>query len=258
MTNSTIYLILAAVLAGLAGYLGMRAVQHGHRSRWTVAWMLFSFVAQCAVLGIRGELRGQCPLGDFGEILVFLAWSMTLFYLIIGSTYRISLLGVFSAPVVSMMLLVAAIPGVMESHPEHAMEVEPWHETHAALSVLSYGALGLAAIAGVMFMVLNKKLKHRDMKSGLFLKLPPLSTITASMVRLTGVGTLVLSGGVVCGLLMPDKSAGGWAHLWAAVVVWVSYTLLLTIWQVRGMTPVRMAMSVVSLFIASLVVFAVL
>lgn len=251
-----IYLIIAAILAGMAGYLGMRAVQHGHRSRWTVGWMLFSFVAQCYVLGIRGDLRGQCPLGDFGEILVFLAWSMTIFYLLIGSTYRLSLLGVFSAPVVSVMLFVAAIPGVMEVAPERAVSVEPWHESHAALSVLAYGALGLAAIAGVMFMVLNNKLKQHEMKSGLFLKLPPLSSITASMVRLTGVGTLVLTGGVFCGLLMPYKTSGGWAHLWAAVAVWVSYTVLLTVWQVRGMTPSRMALSVVALFIVSLVVFA--
>ena len=253
-----IYLIVAALLAGMAGYLGMRAVQHGQRSRWTVVWMLLSFVAQCGVLSVRGELRGQCPLGDVGEILVFLAWSMTIFYLLIGSTYRLSLLGVFSAPVVSTMLLIAVIPGVMEVSPEKAVDVEPWHETHAALSVLSYGALGLAAIAGVMFMVLNRKLKHHEMKSGLFLKLPPLNSITASMVRLVGVGTLVLTGGVFCGLLMPDKTAGGWAHLWAAVAVWVSYTLLLTIWQVRGMSPVRMAINVVVLFFVSLVVFAVL
>ena len=156
------------------------------------------------------------------------------------------------------MLFVAAIPGVMEVDPEHAMNVEPWYESHAALSVLAYGALGLAAIAGVMFMVLNKKLKHGEMKSGLFLKLPPLGSITASMVRLTGVGTLVLTGGVFCGLFMPQKSDAGWAHLWAAVAVWVSYTVLLTIWQVRGMTPAKMAMCVITLFIASLVVFAAL
>lgn len=242
----------------MAGYLGMRSVQHGQRSKWTVVWMLFSFVAQCLVLGWRGELRGQCPLGDFGEILVFLAWSMTIFYLLIGSTYRLSLLGVFSAPFVSLMLFVAAIPGVLDADPERAVNVEPWHEAHAALSVLSYGALGLAAIAGVMFMVLNKKLKDREMKSGLFLKLPPLNSITASMVRLTGVGTLVLSGGVFCGLFMPNKSDAGWAHLWAAVAVWVSYAVLLTVWQVRGMTPAKMAMCVVTLFVASLVVFAAL
>ena len=242
----------------MAGYLGMRAVQHGHRSRWTVAWMLFSFVAQCAVLGIRGDLRGQCPLGDTGEILVFLAWSMTIFYLLVGSTYRLSLLGVFSAPVVSVMLLVAAIPGVMDVSPVRAVTVEPWHEMHAALSVLSYGALGLSATAGVMFMVLNKMLKRHEVKSGLFLKLPPLSSITASMVRLTGVGTLVLSGGVFCGLLMPREPSDNVAHFWAAVVVWIGYTTLLTIWQVRGMTPSRMALSVVSLFLVSLVVFAAL
>ena len=242
----------------MAGYLGMRAVQHGHKSRWTVAWMLFSFVAQCGVLSIRGELRGQCPLGDVGEILVFLAWSMTIFYMLIGSTYRLSLLGVFSAPLVSLMLLIAAIPGMMEVSPEHATSVEPWYEMHAALSVLSYGALGLAAVAGVMFMVLNKMLKKHEMKSGLFLKLPPLSSITASMVRLTRVGVLVLSGGVFCGFLMPREVGDSTLHLRAALIVWLAYGLLLVIWRVRGMTPSRMALSVVALFAVSLLVFAAL
>jgi len=69
---------------------------------------------------------------------------------------------------------------------------------------------------------------------------------------------MVLSGGVFCGLLMPRESSAGMAHLWAAVAVWVSYTTLLTIWQVRGMTPSRMALSVVSLFLVSLAVFAAL
>jgi len=90
-------LLVSAILAGMAGWLGVMSVRNGDRSRWTVVWMLLGFVAQCVVLAERGEVRGQCPLGDAGEILVFLAWSLTLFYLVIGSTYRLSLLGVFTS-----------------------------------------------------------------------------------------------------------------------------------------------------------------
>ncbi|SHJ21404.1 Cytochrome C assembly protein [Rubritalea squalenifaciens DSM 18772] len=240
----------------MAGYLGMVSVHHNKRSRWTVVWMFFSFLSQCMVLAGRGELRGQCPLGDFGEILVFLAWSMTMFYLVIGSTYRLSLLGVFSAPLVSLMLFIAAIPGVMEANPEKAMKIDPWDEAHAALSVLGYGALGLAAIASVMFMVLNKQLKAHHTKSGLFKKLPPVHSIVVSVVRLTGVGTMVLSAGIFCGLMM--KSGGGGAHLWVAIGVWLSYAALLAVWIIRGMTPSKLALSSVSLFVISLLVFAAL
>ncbi|WP_018968814.1 cytochrome c biogenesis protein CcsA [Rubritalea marina] len=252
------YIVAAWVFSGVATAMSFRAVRAGKRSRFTVLLMFLSFVAQSMVLSQRGELRGQCPLGDMGEIVVFLAWSMSIFYLIIGSTYRLSLLGLFSAPVVTLSLLVATIPGVFEASPARALVVEPWYETHAALSVLSYGAFALAAIAGVMFRVLNRRLKMHETNSGLFANMPPVTSLIASMVRLTGVGTLVLTGGVLCAMMMPHETESSWLHFWVAVLVWLAYTALLTIWQVRGMTPSRMASSVVLMFVLSLLVFAVL
>ena len=106
-------------------------------------------------------------------------------------------------------------------------------------------------------MVLNKMLKGHAMKSGLFLKLPPASSIIASMVRLTGVGTLMLTGGVLCGVFMPVKPETGGGHFLAAVAVWFVYIGLLTIWQVRGMTPTRMSLSVIATFVVSLIIFTV-
>jgi len=75
--------------------------------------MVLSFGAQLMWLTLRGEQRASCPLMDSGEILVFLAWSISLFYLIVGSAYRVTLLGVFSAPLV--MLLITLMPGMLDS-----------------------------------------------------------------------------------------------------------------------------------------------
>jgi len=95
------WLLLSATLLAVIGAVsGMVAVHRGHRSRWTTAWMLLVLICQLGFLGIRGSQREACPLGDRGEILVFLSWSLTLFYLLVGPAYRISLLGVFTAPVV--------------------------------------------------------------------------------------------------------------------------------------------------------------
>ena len=55
--------------------------------------------------GVRGQVRGSCPLHDPGEILAYLAWAVTIFYLVVGSAYRLSLLGVFSAPLVVVLQL---------------------------------------------------------------------------------------------------------------------------------------------------------
>lgn len=256
MTSLNYILIAAAVLSGLAAWLGVRSIAtDGGRSRWTMFLMALGFVVQLYGLGIRGEQRGSCPLSDPGEILMFLGWSLTLFYLVVGSTYRVSLLGVFTAPLVTGLLLVASLPGMLDVAPVHASVADYWWEMHTALSVLSYGALGLGSVAAIMFVVLDGFLKKREMGSGLFKKMPPIHALTNSMVRLTVTGVIFLSVGLFSGLMMASQ---GGIHLWVASAVWVGYLVLLGVWYVRGLTAKRMAMLIVSLFILSLTVFGAL
>ncbi len=249
------FLIASTLLAAIGGVWGMISIQRGHRSRWTVAWMAATFFCQIGFLAVRGELRAACPLMDLGEILTFLAWSLTLFYLLIGPAYRISLLGVFTAPLVVIFQGLALIPGVLTADPTKAAGGNPWHETHSATSVLGYGALALAAVAGVMFLVLDKQLKEHHLKSGLFRNLPPVRELLISLERLLWVGGVLLTIGIVAGFLMPQKESA-WVHLIAAVAVWLGYGTLLAVIRVRGLTGRRLSLSAVGLFILSLVVFA--
>ena len=249
-------LILAAVLAGLAGWLGIRAVRRddGH-ARYTLPIMVLSFFSLLGALVVRGQLRGSCPLYDTGELLLYVAWALMLFYLLVGSTYRISLLGVFTAPVVSILIWVALIPGMLDVEPAIQVSGGFWAVMHSALSTLSYGALALGAVASLMFIVLNRQLKSQQMDSGLFRSIAPVHTLISSMVRLTVVGVLFLTAGLVCGVMM--RMYGG-PHFVVAAVVWIAYIAVLGVWFVRGMTPRRMSLSLMVLFFASLTVFSVL
>lgn len=252
----TLTLIVAAFLAGLAGFFGVRSVLgDGKHTRWTSVLMLGSFCFQLLWLGMRGELRGSCPLMDAGEILVFLAWSLTLFYLMVGAAYRVMLLGMFSAPLVMVMLFVAMLPGLLDVDPVRQERIDYWGEMHSAISVLSYGAMALGAVSAVMLIILDRLLKSGELRSGLFRKMPPIHTIIGSVVRLTVIGVSFLSVGLGCGFMM---GAMGGGHLWVALAVWVAYAVLLGVWFFRGMTPKRMSVFVVVLFVASLSVFAVL
>ncbi len=249
------FLIAATVLAGLAGLRGLLVLQHGHRSRWTVFWMLGVLGCQIGYLAIRGEMRGACPLRSIGEISVFLAWSLTLFYLLVGPVYRISLLDVFTAPVVFLFQGFALLPGRLAADPEKVLNTSFWGETHSALSVLAYGALALAAVAGVMFLVLDRQLKEHHLKSGLFRNLPPVRELLVSLERLLWLGMVLLTAGVIAGVLMPlGKDA--MAHLIAAVGVWLGYVVLMVTKRVRGITGRRFALGAVALFVLSLGVFA--
>ena len=251
-----VYLALATVLIGLAGAIGARAVHRGGRSHWTIGLMAAGFVAQIMALEVRGELRGQCPLGDKGEILLFLSWSLVLFYLAVGRAYRLSLLGMFTAPVVVVFQGIALLPGMMETEVTRVAVVDPWREIHAATSVLSYGAFALAAVAGIMFLVLNAQLKQAHLSTGLFKNLPPVRTLVSSTVRLLWIGLALMTVGMVSGYLMEGVSSQ--AHLNVARVVWLAYFVLLATYHWRGLTPRRFVIVAIALFLASLGVFVVL
>ncbi len=249
------FLIAATLLAAAGGIWGIISVRGGKRSHLTVVWISAAFLCQIGFLLIRGEMRAACPLMDRGEILAFLAWSLTLFYLLVGPPYRISLLGVFTAPVVVLFQVAALIPGTLTVHPTKLMGGNPWHETHSAMSVLAYGALALAAVAGVMFLVLDRQLKEHHLKSGLFRNLPPVRELLISLERLLWLGGGLLTVGIVAGFLMP-RTAAAWGHLIAAVAVWLGYLVLLGVKLVRGLTGRRLSLSAVVLFVLSLAVFA--
>ncbi len=249
------FLIVSTLFAVIAAVWGMLSVHRGSRSRWTVSWMVAVLICQVAFLSLRGQVRAACPLADFGEILVFLSWSLTLFYLLVGTAYRISLLGVFTAPVVMVFQICALIPGMLDANPARLSGGNPWHETHAATSVLGYGALALASVAGIMFLVLDKQLKDQHLKSGLFRNLPPVREQLVSLERLLWLGGGLLTIGITSGFIMPhDSSAIG--HLIAAVAVWTGYAVLLGVKTVRGLTGRRLSLLTVVLFVLSLGVFA--
>lgn len=248
------WLVIATIFALAGGVFGWLSIRKGDTSPSAFFWMLGAFGAQLMALGWRGELRGQCPLNDVGEICLFLAWSMTFFYLVTGTTYRLSLLGTFSVPLVIVLQVIALVPGAFSDAPVRAESVDAWREFHAAFSVLSYGALALSAVAGFMFLVLNHRLKSHHFKGGLVHGMPSVHRLVTAMGRITLVGWIVLTVGVASGMKMETGEMN--AHLLVATATWVLYAVLLGVYFVRGLPGRQLAWGVLVLFIVSLLVFA--
>lgn len=248
------WVVIATLLAAAGGVFGALSARSDKPGRTAFVWMILAFGAQLMALGWRGSLRGQCPLGDIGEVCLFLAWSLTFFYLVTGSTYRLSLLGVFTTPLVVLLQLVSLIPGAFDTGVVKAESVDPWRESHAALSVLSYGALALAAVAGVMFFILNYRLKAHKFGGGLVHGMPSISRLVQAMARIALVGWVVLTMGIIAGLLMEQGAFS--IHLMVASITWVLYAVLLGVYFVRGMPGRQLAIGLTILFILSLSVFA--
>ena len=121
------------------------------------------FVFQTAFLSIRGHALGRCPITNLFEVIIFVAWSVALFYIVVGPAYRLSLMGAFTAPLVVLLQLFALLAPIDRPHPVK-LPANPWLEFHASMSLIAYGAFALACIAGVMYLVQERQLKTHQFR----------------------------------------------------------------------------------------------
>jgi ABC-type uncharacterized transport system permease subunit len=213
-------------------------------SRWNLVAMIGGFLFQTLWLYQRGQQVGRCPLGSLFDLLVFLAWSVTLLYLITGSIFRLSLLGVLTSPLVFLLQGVALLMPVPAAVKPVA-PLKPWLELHAAISVVAYGAFALAAAAGVMWLAQERQLKTRRLHS-FFFNLPPIQELAAANRRLVYCGFLLLTVGLLAGLLH------GVAHVGVLRVVsgavWLLYAFLCLAMRSASISPRRASWMAISAF----------
>jgi HemX protein len=236
-------------LLGFAHSLLLLGAGKFRPGRFNLSAIAGGFVLQTVFLYLRGHAVGRCPITNTFEILVFLSWSIALSYLVVGTTYRISLLGVFTAPLVfalqlAALLLPSAPPAVRRA------PTDVWLELHASTSLVAYGVLALACVAGVMFLVQEKQLKMR-VPGSLFHLLPPITTLAEAMRRLLWFGVVLLSIGIVAGFFIGTPI--GRVKSGASVLVWLAYAGLLFLWTRNLLHSHRVAQCCVGAFAFALV-----
>ncbi len=195
------------------------------------------FIFQTAFLSIRGHLLGRCPITNLFEVIVFVAWSVALFYLIVGPAYRLSLMGAFTAPLVVFLQLFALFAPIDTPH-RGRLPANPWLEFHASISLVAYGAFALACIAGVMYLVQERQLKTRHLHS-IFYHLPPLTDLFAAIIRLLWWGFALYTLGLVSGFFVGEPLP--WTQIICAIGVWFLYGLILQGRYLRWFAPKRVA-----------------
>ncbi len=241
----------------LAGFLwGTAALIKQGRPAGTAIYAVISsgYILQLIGLGIRGRAVAGCPLGNQFEIFQFTAWSAITLYLVVGVTFRNSLLGYFtSCLATAMTLLSLAIPGWDATQRVHIFGSNPWIELHAALAVFSYGVFGLLALTSIMFLLRNHSLKAKNLR-GWFSFLPSILDLDQIGVRLlgTGVAILTVSLSIISVFWLRDPSSASTSKVLFAVVVWAVSVGALTL-RLRGvLLAQRFAWACVGLFVGAM------
>ena len=211
--------------------------------------ILTGFLLQTGFLYLRGEQIGRCPLTSLFEVLIFLAWAMVLFYLLIGPAYRLSLLGAFTSPLVFVFQLIALL-ALKDTPARIGQAPNAWMELHAAISIVAYGAFALACVAGVMYLTQERQLKTHHIHS-IFYHLPPIRDLAVANRRLILTGFALLSVGILAGFMIGGFQTHAVKISWS-IGVWILYGAIFILSKGHRLSPRRVAWLSVAAFSAVL------
>ncbi len=242
LITSTIFFLVGFILAVVALRSG-----GGHAGGLNIGIAVSGLVFQSLFLYERGELHGRCPITNGAEVLVFISWSIVIMYLVLGKAFRLSLLGVFSMPIVFLFQTLAVVYLLVSDPGARPTEkVDPWLEMHAAMSLLAYGAYGLAFVAGIMYLVQDRQIKSHH-PGRLFHSLPPIRYLNDALFRLLIIGSLLLTVGIVSAFFMEQFPSA--LHLTVSGAVWIVYFVILAVHLARRFAPKVLSLSAIGAFV---------
>lgn len=255
LTDRTwIWFAAGCYLAGLV--LGTISLLRGSGKSTTPINVVIAvgYVFHLIGLYARGKVVGGCPLGNTFEIFQFTAWSATTLYLVIGVTFRLSLLGYFTSCLAAVLTVTSlAIPAWDATRRSNIFGDNPWIELHASLALFSYGVFALLALTALMLVLRHYSLKSKHL-GGWFSFLPPILDLDHISVRLLVTGVVLMTASLVGGAFywVRDPSTVNIAKLLITIGVWLAYAIALGL-RLRGLLLARrFAWTCLALFGAAL------
>jgi HemX protein len=242
-------------LAGLL--LGTVSLLRGGRPSSTRTNIIIALGYICQLIGMsaRGRLVGGCPLGNTFEIFQFTAWSATTLYLVVGVTFRLSLLGYFTGGLSAVLTLTSLlIPAWDATRRADIFGGNPWIELHASLALFSYGVFALLALTALMlvFRLYSLQTKHLG---GWFSFLPPVVELDHISFRLLVTGVVLMTASLAGGAVywIRDPSTVNVIKLLSTIGVWVAYTIALVLRSRGQLLAKRFGWTCMALFAAALI-----
>lgn len=217
------------------------------------SWMFHTFS-----MVQRGMSFARCPVSNLYEATVFVGWSITTAYLVIGLWRKVRFLGAFASPLLFGVGVFALIPTLDRTAEAETLVMNGWTSLHITLILLAYGAFGLASIASVMYLTQEHNLKFHKLQAALSL-LPPIQRLEKVSGYLIQIGAVLMIVGLYLGarVARAEESMdlrGDPKVYWSLLVSLAYVTLVIMRWRF-GLLGRRFAWAVAGCFIFILLTF---
>jgi HemX protein len=228
-----------------------------HHNRATYLLLLSGFVLHTLAMVGRGMSFNRCPLHNLYEATTFVLWVIVAVYLVLGLWGRLQFLGAFTSPLLLAVGVFALMPALDKPYAPQEGVSPALTSLHVSLVLLAYGAFGLGAVAGGIYLTQEYNLKFNKLQAVLS-RLPPIQRLEWVMTGLLAVGFVCFTAGLSTGSHIPrPKGVSYFADpkvVWS-VGVWLVYLgLLAARWRLhqRGR---RLALALIGGFTFVLLTF---
>jgi ABC-type uncharacterized transport system permease subunit len=224
------FFLLAVIIYGISTIYSVFLWRKGFRQdNWiNYSLLLGAFCLHTTAMALRGFDLKHCPVNNLYEATTFIAWTIVAAYLVFGLWSRLRFLGAFASPVLFAIGVFALMPSLDPPHGPHPQFSGADASLHAALVLLAYGAFGLAAVAGFMFLTQEHDLKFHKLRAVLTL-FPPIQRLEVITNRLVLAGFILLTAGLCVGAALPHTGVKYYQDpkiLWSGFL-WIFYLALL-------------------------------
>jgi HemX protein len=254
------FFLLAVVVYGLSSAYSVFLWRKGFRKDDRVNYFLLlaAFILHTIAMFKRGLRIDQCPVNNLYEATTFIAWTLVTAYLIVGLFHRLRFLGALASHVLFGIGVFALMPALDPPRGPHPDFSNGLISLHAALILLAYGAFGLSAVAGLMFLTEEHDLKFHKLRA-IFSLLPPIQRLERVMTLMLACGVLLLTIGLAISPVLLKERYGVYFKsdplIDYSIAIWLFYLALLVVRWKRGQGGRRLAWSTVAGFAFILLTF---
>ena len=196
-----------------------------------VAALAVGVVVHCLAFVQLHRMEPPPPLTGLPFAVSLSAWMAVLFFLAALRFARLSALAVLVAPAAFLGAFATSLAAPAAASPAAAAS-PGWSHVHVLLASGGLALLGVAGGAGLLYVAHHRRIKSKRGPEG-SLPLPPLEALDRVNVLALSLGFLLLSLGVITGVMWVRATQGrfwpGDPHATATVVAWAIYAILLAV-----------------------------
>ena len=187
------------------------------------------FLCHSAAISYVFIKSGVVPVNNLHETFATAGWAIAGVFIIFKYKYNLKILGVYAAPLATVVMLIASRLPV---EPEHVKSVfnNIWLVFHAIMLLIGEASFAIACGVGIVYLVQEHAIKTK--KHGFFFKrLPSLELLDTVGYASIVAGFTMLTIGLITGLVYAKTVWGrfwGWdpKEVWS-VITWLLYAALL-------------------------------